>query len=72
MHKEISRSQRYVGRPFLEEIFADLYNLTKSSKDEKIYEAHVKYGYTLKEISDFFGIHYATVSRVVRKVEQEM
>ena len=32
-------------------------------------EAYVKYGYTLKEISDFLGIHYTTVSRVARKVE---
>ena len=70
--KEISRSQRYVGRPLLEEIFADVNNLTKRGKNEKTYTAHVKYGYTLKEIADLLSIHYATVSRAVRKVEREM
>jgi putative transposase len=70
--KEISRNQRYVGRPHLEEIFADVNELTKSVKNEKIYTAHANYGYTLKEIADLLGIHYATVSRAVRKVGQEM
>ena len=70
--KEISRSQRYVGRPLLEEIFADVNELTRGAKNEKIYAAHVNYGYTLKEIADLLGIHYATVSRAVRKVEREM
>ncbi|MDZ4131555.1 MAG: helix-turn-helix domain-containing protein, partial [Dethiobacteria bacterium] len=70
--KEISRNQRYVGRPLLEEIFANASNLTKSGKNENIYAAHVNYGYTLKEIADLLGIHYATVSRAVRKVGQGM
>jgi DNA-binding MarR family transcriptional regulator len=34
--------------------------------------AHVDFGYSLKEIGDFLGIHYATVSRMVKKVEEEM
>jgi len=29
---------------------------------------YVKYGYTLKEISDFLGIHYTTVSKVIQKM----
>lgn len=70
--KEISRSQRYVGRPLLEEIFADADLLAKRDKNEKIYAAHVNYGYTLKEIADLLGIHYATASRAVRKIGQEM
>lgn len=70
--KEISRSQRYVSRPFLEEIFTGVNELTKIDKNEKIYSAHVNYGYTLKEIADLLGVHYATVSRAVRKVGQEM
>jgi len=40
-------------------------------RNEKIYDAHVKYGYTLKEISDFPGIHYTTVSKVIQKEGQK-
>lgn len=65
---EIPRQQRYVGRPDIEEIFADGENITKTSRNDKIYEAHIKYGYTLKEVSDFLGLHYTTVSKVVRRL----
>jgi DNA-binding MarR family transcriptional regulator len=33
-----------------------------------MYEAHVRYGYTLKEIGDQAGVHYATVSRIIKKM----
>ncbi len=69
---DISSYLSYVGRPLLAEIFAGVNKLTKRDKNKKIYAAYVNYGYTLKEIADLPGVHYATVSRVVRKVEQEM
>ena len=69
--KEIPRYQRYAGRPGLGDIFVEVDNQAKRIRDEKIYEAHVKYGYTLKEISDSLGIHYTTVSKVVRKMEDK-
>ncbi|MBI5182128.1 MAG: helix-turn-helix domain-containing protein, partial [Nitrospirae bacterium] len=34
-----------------------------------IYHAHVRYGYTLKEIADYLGIHYTTISKAVKEVE---
>ena len=43
---------------------------TRSQKDEVMCEAHLKYGYTLKEIAEYIGIDYATVSRVIRKIER--
>ena len=43
---------------------------TRSQKDEAMYEAHLKYGYTLKETAEYIGIDYATVSRVIRKIER--
>jgi DNA-binding MarR family transcriptional regulator len=36
-----------------------------------MYEAHLKYGYTSKEIAEYIGVHYTTVSRVIRKIERE-
>ncbi len=67
--KEIPRNQRYASRPGLEKIFRESLNQSKTIRDEKIYEASVTYGYTLKEISDFLGIHYTTVSKVVREID---
>ncbi|MEK6682988.1 MAG: hypothetical protein AABY79_13620 [Nitrospirota bacterium] len=32
-----------------------------------IYLAHVRYGYTLKEIADCLKIHYTTVSKVIKQ-----
>jgi len=63
--QEIPRRQRYAGRPALEEI------LKRSPKDRSIYQAHVEYGYTLREISDKIGVHYTTVSKIVKRMEQQ-
>ncbi len=64
--KEITRKQRYVTRPFLNAIFKD-----KKSKDQAMYKAHLQYGYTLIDIAEYIGVHYTTVSRVIKKIERE-
>ncbi len=40
-------------------------------EDKTIYAAYVRYGYTMKEISEHLGFHYATISRAMRRVERE-
>ncbi len=64
--KEIPRVQRYVTRPSLEEMFKE-----KKVKGKPVYRAHVTYGYTLKEIAEHLGVHYTTISRAVKRVEDE-
>jgi len=66
--KEITREQRYLTRPALKEIFKPKH---KKSKEQVMYEAHLQYGYTLKEIAEYIGVHYATVSRAIKKIEGE-
>jgi hypothetical protein len=66
--KEITRKQRYVTRPLLNEI---LKYKDKKSKDQAMYEAHQQYGYTLKEIAEYIGVHYTTVSKVIKRIEGE-
>jgi hypothetical protein len=44
--KEITREQRYLTRPALKEIFK---GKDKKSKDQVMYEAHLQYGYTLRD-----------------------
>lgn len=67
--KEIPRIERFVGRPPLKEIFGEI--KTKSLEIKGMYAAHVQYGYTLKEIGDFLGIHYSTVSKLLKEVRGE-
>jgi putative transposase len=64
---EIPRKQRFVGRQSLEELFSDTTELTKELRNQKIARAHLEFGYTLKEIADLLGVHYTTVSKIVRQ-----
>jgi len=63
--KEIPRLQRYVNRPSLEEIFRK--QETKAQRGINMNAAHLRYGYTLKEIADYLRIRYTTVSKVIAK-----
>jgi len=64
---EIPRIQRFVGRPSLSELFPfnDIQN--KEERNRLIHEAHIKHGYTLKEISKVLNIHYTTISKVLNR-----
>ena len=43
----------------------------KKSKDMIVYEIRPQYGYTLKDIAEYIGVHYTTVSRGIKKIERE-
>jgi len=68
---EIPRIQRYANRPQLSELLGVGVISSKRQRDEAIHEAHVRYGYTLKQIADTLGLHYTTVSKVVREIEKQ-
>jgi len=63
MVEEIPRIQREGVRPLLERIFAE------APVDEAIAVAYREHGYTMKAIADYLGVHYATVSRRLRRRE---
>ena len=69
--KEIPRAQRYPGRPPLDRIFIGIQPNDKVQRNKHIKEAHVAYGYTLKEIADCLGIHYTTVSKAVSTIRKK-
>lgn len=62
---EIPRSQR---RPIAKPLagYREAYSDTKLS----MAQAYTSGDYTMREIADFFGVHYATVSRAVNKHER--
>jgi len=37
----------------------------------RIYQANQKYGYTLEETGLYLGLHYNTISKIIKKVENE-
>ncbi|MEW6109398.1 MAG: addiction module toxin RelE, partial [Nitrospirota bacterium] len=63
--KEIPKSQRYIGRPGLSELFKVARGRRQTTK--KAREAVERYGYSRKDVSDYLGMHYSTVSRMVNK-----
>jgi REP-associated tyrosine transposase len=64
--REIPKVQRYIARPSLEKIFKDTMLEGKSA-----YRAHVTYGYTLRQIAEYLDVHYSTISRAVKRTEDE-
>jgi REP element-mobilizing transposase RayT len=70
--KEVPRLQRYVARPSLSGLFRGKKRKERKERkaeDKTIYSAYVRYGYTMKEIAEHLGIHYATISRAIKRVE---
>ena len=58
---EIPSSQR---RPMPKEL--DDYKQSNSSRNDAIVSAYESGGYTLKELGEYFGLHYSTVSGVIK------
>jgi REP element-mobilizing transposase RayT len=67
--KEVPRVQRYVARPPLKGLFKGKKGKERTAEDRAIDNAYVCYGYTMKEIADHLGVHYATISRAIKRVE---
>lgn len=68
--KEIPKEQRYLKRPALKEIFSDDILLNRIRRNRKIAETIENHGYSQKEIADYLGMHYSTVSRLVSESER--
>jgi REP element-mobilizing transposase RayT len=63
---EIAKSQRFMNRPSLEEIFISDVLGDKRKRDKSIGEAVFKHGYTQREVADHLRIHFTSVSRILR------
>jgi len=68
--KEVPRVQRYVARPPLRDLLKGKKGKESIADDRAIYDAYVRYGYTMKEIAEHLGFHYATISRAIKRVKE--
>ncbi len=64
--KEIPKIQRYLNRPGLAEIFK-ISRGEKQRRDRGIREAVKRWGYSEREVADYLGLHYSTLSRLIRR-----
>lgn len=64
---ELPKSQRYIDRPRLENIFSK--NILKdiSKRNRKISEAVRLYGYRQREVADYLEMHFTSISRILRE-----
>lgn len=65
---ELPRPQRYAARPSLHAL---LPSRQPNTSERAIHQAHVEYGYTMREIADRLGWHYTTVSKIIKRIEQQ-
>jgi hypothetical protein len=59
------RRERYVNRPDLKEIFLN------RDRDEGIAIAINRWGYCLRDVGSFAGLHYSWVSRIAKKAKNK-
>lgn len=68
---DISKKQRFLNRPLLEEIFYEGVIQDKVKRNEKIFEAVETHGYRQREVADHLGIFFTTVSRIMRREQSK-
>jgi transposase len=56
-----------VGRPALARLFADA--TTRAERNARAVIAVRDHGYAMKEVADFIGRHYVTVSRALARAD---
>jgi len=64
---EIPRVERLAARPSLNQLFADVRD--KPTRNMQIHLAMRVHEYTLKELSQYVGLHYSTISVIAKKVD---
>lgn len=64
---EISKAQRYLSRPGLGQLFVERVLRDMGKRNEKVEQAVGRYGYTQREVADHLGMHFSSISRIMRE-----
>lgn len=67
--REVTKRQRLLHRPSLKHLFAG--TQTNKARNVAMERAYREYGYTQAEIARTLGLHYASVSRIIKAVEDK-
>lgn len=67
---QIPRTRRFADRPSLEAMHEGLGNGLKAERNRRIRQAHLEYDYSLTDIGKVFGLHYSTVSKIMKAAEE--
>jgi putative transposase len=65
--REVRREQRFLGRPNLGGIFGKAAVTERSKRNRAIVEAAVRHGYSQAAIASYLGLHYSSVSKVIKQ-----
>ena len=68
--QEVPRAQRFAHRPDLAELLGDLEQCARAERDQRMWTANRRYGYSLSEIGRASGRHYSSVSKAVSRHER--
>ena len=68
--REIPRGQRLLGRASLKKLF-DEAGKGKAKRDRLISQAVNQHGYSQMEVARHLKLHYSTVSRLIKSVNEE-
>ena len=63
---EVPKAQRLVHRPELKDIFTMEIRREKKLRDPAIRKAYLEFGYSMAAIARQLGIHYSTVSKIIK------
>ena len=64
--KEFPRKERLAARPNLAELFSGIQD--RAARNERIYQAVRVHEYALREVADFLGLYYSTISVIAKHV----
>jgi len=67
---EIPKRQRFADQRSLEDIFEGA-GTDRQLRDRQIHEAVMAHGYTLTALQKHLGLHPSTLSRIVKRIEEE-
>ncbi len=67
---EISKEQKFLNRPKLEKLFTKAIRGDIKKRNKLIILAVYEYGYKQKEVADFLGLYFTSISRIINEVKK--
>lgn len=64
---EVRRDQRFLGRPSLEAVLSDTALRNRGERNRAIVKAALRHGYSQAAIATHLGLHYSSVSKVIKQ-----